>query len=253
MAYNHGVRILENPTSIAAPTIGTSALQVVVGVSPVNLAEKPYESTNVVKLAYSLEEASAAVGYSKNLKDYNLNQSINATFVKFAVAPIALINVLDPKKHKDAIPKTTCHVDAMQATVKIEGILLDTLVVENGENILKVDTDYIAGFDDDGYTVITLLESGVGKDAVSLEISGDKIDPSKVTIIDIIGGYDANTGKESGLELIRQVYPLYGIVPGLISSPGYSKNPAVASVIAAKCLKINGVFTCEGIVDLIVQ
>ena len=250
MAYYHGVRVLENPTSLTTPIVSTAALQVVVGISPVNLAEKPYESTNVVKLAYSFSEAAAAVGYSDNLKDYNLNQSINATFKQFAVAPIVLINVLDPTKHKEAIAKETCIVDTLQATVKIEGILLDTLVVENGETTLQADIDYVTSFDTEGYAVITLLESGAAKEATSLSISGDKIDPSKVTINDIIGGYNVSTGKESGLELIRQVYPLFGITPGLISSPGYSKNPSVAAVMAAKCLNINGHFTCECIVDL---
>lgn len=250
MSYNRGVRILENPTSLTAPTVGKAAFQVVVGVSPVNLAEDPYNATNVVKLAYNLAEASAAVGYSKNLKDYNLNQSVSATFAKFAVAPIALINVLDPKKHKDTIPKMNCPVDALQATVSVEGLLLDTLIVESGETILQAEVDYITNFDERGQAVITLLESGAGKDAVTLSVTGDKIDPSKVTSADIIGGYNVSTGKESGLELIRQVYPLYGMVPGLILSPGYSKDPAVASIMAAKCLKINGLFTCECIVDL---
>lgn len=55
---------------------------------------------------------------------------------------------------------------------------------------------------------------------------------------------------ESGLELVRQVYPSTGMVPGLITSPGYSKDPAVAAVMVSKCLKINGVFTCECIADL---
>ncbi|MEY8330127.1 phage tail sheath family protein [Lachnospiraceae bacterium 48-33] len=250
MAYNHGVRILENPTSLTAPILGTAAFQVVVGVSPVNLAADPYKATNEVKLAYSFAEASAAVGYSNNLKDYTLNQSISATFKKFAVAPIALINVLDPKKHKDAIPKKSYQVDALQATVDIEGILLDTLVIESGETTLQVDTDYVTSFDDNGYAVITLLEDGAGKDATSLSVSGDKIDPSKVTSNDIVGGYNVSTGKESGLELVRQVYPLFGMTPGLITAPGYSKDPVVASVMAAKCLKINGIFTCECIVDL---
>ena len=250
MAYNHGVRILENPTSLTAPILGTAAFQVVVGVSPVNLAEDPYKATNIVKIAYSFPEASAAVGYSNNLKDYNLNQSISATFKKFAVAPIALINVLDPKKHKTEIPKTTCQVDALQATVGIEGILLDTLVVEAGETTLQADVDYITGFDDDGYAVITLLESGAGAEATTLSVSADKIDPSQVTSKDIIGGYNVSTGKESGLELVRQVYPLLGMTPGLLTSPGYSKDPAVASVMAAKCLNINGLFTCECITDL---
>lgn len=117
MAYEHGVRIIENPTSLTHPLIGTAAFQVAVGVSPVNLAKDPYKSTNVVKIAHNLAEASEAVGYSKNLKDYNLNQSISATFVKFAVGPIALINVLDPKKHKTAISAKEYPVDALQATV----------------------------------------------------------------------------------------------------------------------------------------
>ena len=250
MAYNHGVRILEKPTSLTAPILSTAAFQVVIGVSPVNLAEDPYKATNIVKFAYSFAEASAAVGYSNNLKDYTLNQSISATFKKFAVAPIALINVLDPKKHKDAIPKKSYQVDSMQVTVNIEGILLDTLVVESGETELQKDTDYITGFNDDGYAVITLLESGAGAEATTLSISGEKIDPSKVTKNDIIGGYNVSTGKESGLELVRQVYPLFGMTPGLLTSPGYSKDPSVASVMAAKCLKINGLFTCECIVDL---
>lgn len=176
MAYNHGVRILENPTSLTAPIIGMAALQVVVGVSPVNLAEDPYKATNVVKFAYSFKEAKEAVGYSDNLKDYTLNQSISATFKKFAVAPIALINVLDPKKHKASVQKTAFRVDALQAIVNIEGMLLDTLVVEAGETTLQEDVDYIAGFDDDGYAVITLLESGAGAEATTLNISGDKIE-----------------------------------------------------------------------------
>lgn len=250
MAYKHGVEILENPTSLASPIVGGSSIQVAVGVSPVNLAQEPYQSTNVVKLAYSLAEASAAVGYSQNLKDYNLNQSMDMTFEKFAVAPIALINVLDPKKHKDSVPKQSYPVNSRQAVINTEGILLDKLVVENGETALQADVDYIASFDNEGYAVVTLLEDGAGKDAVSLDISGEKIDPSKVTKEDIIGGYDAATGKESGLELIRQVYPLSGLVPGIITSPGYSKDPAVAAVMAAKCIKVNGVFTCECVVDL---
>ena len=230
MAYNRGVKILENPTSLAAPVLGTAALQVVVGVSPVNLAEDPYNATNVPKLAYSLAEASAAVGYSGNLKDYNLNQSISATFVKFAVAPLILINVLDPKKHKEALPATDCKINSMQAVLGHEGVLLDTIVVKSGENKLQEGADYIASFDNEGFAVVTLLETGSAAEAESLNISCDRIDPSKVTSGDIVGGYDVSAKKESGLELIRQVYPLFGMVPGLVTSPGYSKDPVVASV-----------------------
>ena len=36
MAYNHGVRVAENPTSLMAPIEGTAGLQVIIGVAPVN-------------------------------------------------------------------------------------------------------------------------------------------------------------------------------------------------------------------------
>ncbi len=250
MAYNHGVRVLENPTSLAVPILGTAGLQVAVGVSPVNLASDPYHAANVVKLAYSFSEASAAVGFSDNLEQYNLNQSISATFKKFAVAPIILINVLDPKKHKADVEEKSYNVKDMQAVVDVEGMLLDKVVVKNEETELKEGTDYIAGFDSKGYVVVTLLESGSADSATKLNISGEKIEPSLVTAEDIIGGYDAATGKESGLELIRQIHPLFGMVPGILTSPGYSRDPAVAAVMAAKCLNINGIFKCECIVDL---
>lgn len=250
MDYNRGVRIRENATSFAAPVLGTAGLQVAVGVSPVNLAEDPYHATNVAKIAYSLEEASAAVGFSGNLKDYNLNQSISATFKMFAVAPIILVNVLDPERHKASVEKTECTVQDMQAVLGVEGMLLDKVVVEHEGTELKEGTDYIVSFDGDGYVVATLLEDGSAAEAKKLLISGVRIDPSLVEAKDIIGGYDAVTGKESGMELIRQVYPLFGMVPGIITSPGYSRDPDVAAVMAIKCLGINGVFTCECIVDI---
>lgn len=250
MAYNHGVRVLETPTSTAVPILGTAGLQVAFGVSPVNLAEDPYDATNKVKIAYNFAEAAAAVGYSNNLKAYTLNQSISATFKKFAVAPIILINVLDPKKHKTAVAETEYPVQDMQATITIEGILLDTLTVKNGDVELVADADYMTSFDDDGYAVITLIDEGSASRASKLTIAGDRIDPSQVTAKDIIGGYNVSTGAESGFELIRQIYPLFSMTPGIITAPGYSKDPAVASVMAAKCVNINGVFKCECIADL---
>lgn len=38
MPYQHGVRVLEQATSIVAPILGTAGLQVVFGTAPINLA-----------------------------------------------------------------------------------------------------------------------------------------------------------------------------------------------------------------------
>ena len=41
MAYQHGITVLEQATSLTAPIKGDSAIQVVFGTAPINLAEDP--------------------------------------------------------------------------------------------------------------------------------------------------------------------------------------------------------------------
>ena len=72
MAYNHGVRVQEQETSIVAPITGTAGLQVVIGTAPVNLAADPYAVTNVPIIAYSYKEAAQQLGYSDDFKKYTL-------------------------------------------------------------------------------------------------------------------------------------------------------------------------------------
>ncbi len=247
MAYNHGVRVQENGTSLVAPIEGTAGLQVIVGVAPVNLAEDPYAATNTPLLAYSFAEASAAVGYCDDFASYNICESIDASFRVMNVAPIVLINVLDPNTHRAALEEQEVAVEDGVATVEVFGILKDKLVVKNGDSELTADEDYVVTFDDDGYAVITLVEPG---ETTSLTVSGYVIDPLQITYTDIIGGYNVSTGEEKGLEVIRQVFPKLQLTPGLIVCPGWSKNPNVGAAIAAKCTGINGVFSCEAIVDL---
>ena len=100
MAYNHGIRIEEQATSIVAPITGSAGLQVVIGTAPINLAKDPYSVTNVPLIAYSFSEAASQLGYSDDFKKFTLCQSMDASFRIFNVAPIIFINVLDPKKHK---------------------------------------------------------------------------------------------------------------------------------------------------------
>lgn len=250
MAYNHGVRVQEQATSLVAPITGTAGLQVIIGTAPVNLAADPYKATNVPMIAYSFSEAVEQLGYSDDFKNYTLCQSMDACFRVFNVAPIILINVLDPAKHKKANESATVKVESMQATVEVAGILADTVEVSSGEATLETGTDYIATFDDDGYLVISLTAGGKGAAVTELTVKSSSIDPTKVEESDIIGGYNASTGAESGMELIRQIYPKFGMTPGLLLAPGWSHKPNVGVVLAAKCEEINGVFTCECILDI---
>jgi len=250
MAYNHGIRVLENATSVAAPITGTAGLQVVFGTAPVNLAEDPEAAVNKPVIAYSFAEAVKQLGYSDDFTKYTLCQSMDASFRVFGVGPVVFINVLDPAKHKKVNTSTSVTVTNMQAVVDVEGILLNTLSVSNASTELVSGIDYIASFNDYGYVVITLLAGGGGAAAATLSVSSTSIDPAMVTETDIIGGYNVSTGAETGIEALRFVYPKFGMTPGLLLAPGWSHKQNVSAVLAAKCKEINGLFQCECLIDL---
>ena len=119
MAYKHGVYIFEQDTSLTTPIEGTAGLQVIVGTAPINMVKDPYKVANVPQVCYSFAEAVANVGYSDDFKSFTLCQSIDASFRVFNVAPIILINVLDPSKaaHVTAVEPTGYTLVNGQATL----------------------------------------------------------------------------------------------------------------------------------------
>lgn len=98
MAYFHGVYNSEIDTSLTAPIQGSAGLQVIFGTAPIHLSRDPAAAVNKPMLCYSFAECQQNVGYSDNFKDFTLCQSIDACFRVFNVAPIILVNVLDPGK-----------------------------------------------------------------------------------------------------------------------------------------------------------
>lgn len=254
MGYKHGIYVDEEPTKLVAPVL-CEFPQLVFGVAPINLVDDPYSVTNTPIVVYSMDDAKKKLGYSENIKDYTLCQSMDASFKYFAVAPVIMVNVLNPSKHKAEVEAADYLVVNKQAKIEIQGLLLDTLVVKDnssGESgmQLNVDEDYIASFDENGNAIITVLSTGTAASATKLNIAGTKIDPSKVTSVDIIGGHDAETGDDTGIELIRRIFPTTGYVPGIVLAPKYSKDPIVSATIAAKLEKVNECFTLEAVVDL---
>ncbi|MGG7200762.1 phage tail sheath family protein [Clostridium butyricum] len=246
MAYNHGVRVQENPTSLVVPVTGTAGLQIIFGTAPINKVKDPYKATNKLMIAYSFSECVEQLGYSDDFSNYTLCQSMDVNFRVMNIAPIILCNVLDAKRHKKNNEKQELNVVNSQATLKLDGVLLDTVVVKNEESTLTKDTDYIVEFDSNGFVLITLVNEGIN----SISVESTSIDPEAVTAEDIIGGYDAVSGVETGLELVRQVYPKFSLTPGQLLAPGWSKDVNVATVLAAKTEEINGVFSCQCLIDL---
>lgn len=254
MPYTHGVYVQENPTSVVAPLTSDSAVQVVVGTAPVNLLDDPASAVNKPLLVNSFAEAAAKVGYSDSFDKFTLCQSIDTSFRVFNVAPLVLINVLDPATHKTAVEPSLKTITSGQVLIEEEGILKAGFTVKNEAAAVAydIDDDYTLEFDNDGYMVVSVVAGGqiAIDEETKLTINYDKLDPSAVGESDIVGTYTIATGKYTGLENVSQVYPRLGIVPGLILAPGWSHKPTVGAALTAKTTAINGVFTANCLKDI---
>lgn len=249
-AYKHGVYVSEQETSLVAPVEGTAGLQVIFGTAPVNMLDNPAAAVNKPQLVYSYAEAVAAVGYVPDFAKYTLCESISANFTVVNTAPLILVNVLDPAKHSSTIGEESVDVEDGVAVLDKDGVLLEGLTVKNEETPLERDVDYTTSFNNDGTLNIVLLDGGAGSGASTLTVSGKRIDPDKVTPSDIVGGVDIETGDESGLEVVRQIYPRFSMTPGILMAPRFSKDATVTAALQAKTTEINSVFRAVCIVDI---
>ena len=250
MAYKHGIYGSEVPTSLIPMTQVNAGLPVVVGTAPVHLAESAAKPNTPV-LCYKYDEAVEAFGYSEEWEKYTLCEFMKSHFSLFNVAPVVFINVLDPSIHKETVTDATVTMTDKIGKVNAPVILSTLQVKATADGDAKtLNVDYTAGYDSDGELVITALDGGSLESATSIHVTYDAVDASKVESSDIVGGVDTSTGAYMGLECVAQVYPKFGLIPGLILAPGWSHNSEVAAVMVAKSTKINARFEAVALADI---
>lgn len=246
MAYMHGIRVIEQPTTMPTPVKNEAGVPIIFGTAPVNLAKDPDNATNVLFLCETFQDAKNALGYSDDYEHYTLCQSMDAHFKMFGVGPVVFCNVLDPAVHKTTETENDLAVEDGIAISENTGILTNGLTVSDEGGAMTIDTDYTLSFNDEGKLVITVIKVGVA----SVSISGNRLNPGAVQASDIIGSYDPEAGTETGLEMVRKVFPKFSLAPSLLACPGWSKKPEIALAMAEKCVDVNGIFKCECVVDL---
>lgn len=239
MAFFHGIKVQEKQTQIVAPVQVDSAVQVVVGLAPINMGS--VADPLVPQVAYSYEEAVAKMGMSDNHLSYTICESIKLSFAIYNVAPLVMINVLDPSKHKQQ--KTTVSVSVIDGKAELpeEGVLLPSVQLTQSEQALEEGIDYHIGFIGSGKALIERIEGGkITGPTATLKATYDVLDPELVTEDDIV----------AGVQKIREVYPRFGIVPGSLIVPGFSGKPKVYNAMTAKTQNLNGAFRYHCLVDL---
>ncbi|WP_295157130.1 phage tail sheath family protein [Selenomonas sp. AE3005] len=255
MAYFHGVKANEVPTSVVTPVATTAGLPVVFGTAPVHLTDNPKAYVNKPVICYSWGEAVAALGYSDDWDKYTLCEAMYSQFKLYAVKPIIFVNVLNPDVHKAGVAGVEKAVSADKKLLLDEPVILSSLKVKATAESTKdavLGTDYTAAYDEDGKLLITILPDGALASNESVVLTYDKVDPAAVTANTVIGGVDL-AGNPTGMELIDSIYTIFGMVPGIVAAPGWSENPTVAAVMKAKCLNISELFRCICLTDVDTQ
>lgn len=140
MAYNHGVKVSEKPTSILPPVSVSAGVPFIVGTAPVNMSDE--SNVNKPVLCSSYAEAVAAFGYMPPVADasglkkyeYTISEFIYSQFALFGASPVIIVNVLDPAKHKQAASATSIILGADgSAVIEESGVILSSLLI--GEDI----------------------------------------------------------------------------------------------------------------------
>lgn len=252
MAYKHGIYTSEVPTSLVPMTQVDAGLIIAFGTAPVHLATEPAE-VNTPILCYTYTEAVKALGYSDDWENYTLCEVMKSQFAMFNMAPVVFINVLDPAKHKTVVTKAEYDLNDGVAIVN-EPVLLAGIkayaAADSEAAELVADTDYTVAHDDEGHLVVTALQGGALASAAKVYVSYTKLNPDAVVPNDIVGGIDIITNKPEGLELIDEIYPRFGLVPGIIIAPGWSHDVNVSAVMKAKEHNICGHFNAISICDI---
>ena len=151
MALNeHGVYITERETSLISPINGTAGLQVVFGTAPVNLTDDPQGAVNTPVIAYTYAEAAQQLGYSDDWQKYSLCMEVYSAFMLYKIAPVFVVNVLDPAKHRTEEKAASYTPVENRVELPLE-VIADSVKVENktkGEDfeVFYTDTACIVEF-----------------------------------------------------------------------------------------------------------
>lgn len=238
----HGINTFKDDTGIVAVSTAAVGIPYFIGAWPCHLGGG---FTGKPQIATTYTEAKELGGYSKEWRTesgapkWSLCQAMYAHFVLGGMSPAIFYNLYDPATHKKAVPADT--FDVTDHTVEITGdaLINDNLVIKDTDTALVKGTDYDV-FYADGAVCIELIEGAAHYDAAQLTIGYDVADLSAITAEDV----------EMAVETVEMCRSVVGIFPDLLCAPGWSTNPTIAAVMAAKAPSINGLFRAKAVVDI---
>ena len=249
--FFHGAKASKQATSVSTPVTADSSIHFIVGAAPAHMVGGKVNEPVYVS---SYSEAVEAMGYSEDWKKYDICEEVYASFKLYQNGPVVIVNVLDPKRHLAGDTTEDMQLAGGTLDLPLEA-LADTVTVKGYDGEEALTQEYEKGVDydllyTDGVLRLERIAGGkITSDTATLNVKYNAVDPTKVTKVDIIGGYDVNTKKSSGFELVDSVFPKFRVIPTLFLAPNFSHDSEVAAVMAAKAENINGLFKGKALID----
>lgn len=240
----HGINTFKDDTGSVAVQVAACGIPFFIGAWPCHTAKG---FTGKPQYCTSYDEAVEYGGYSSEWRNddgspkWSLCQAAYAHLKLAGMSPAIFYNIYDPKTHKRAVEASGYLVEEHSVKLPLDAIKNGNLVIKADgiEDALVEDVDFEAYYTSKSLC-IELLEESAAYSAASLTVAYDTADPSLITAEDV----------EMAVEAVEMCYSVIGIVPDLLCAPGWSKNPTVAAVMAAKAPSINGLFRAKAVVDL---
>lgn len=232
--YKHGISITEVATKSVETGKSEAIIPVFVGIAPTNLVNTTAVNTPI--LINSIDEAKEKIGYIDNFEKYTLCEAVKASFYLSKIAPIIVINVLDKTKHIAAVTESEYAVINKKITLDKE-IIKESVVIKNMENNTEYEEneDYTLNYNVEGNLIVEVLT-----DFTQCKISYNKLDIEAITEEEIL----------DGIEKVKEVYPKFNLVPGIIAVPGYSSQEKVKDKLMQITENINGLFSAITVLDI---
>jgi phage tail sheath protein FI len=257
MAFFHGVRTRQVPTSLIPAARVNASLVMAFGTAPIHRLSPEAQAAampgNII-LAFSNADAGQFLGIDStndNFGKWGLSEVAFSQFTLFGVAPVIFANVFDPNVHNKQVTN--------ESLLFVQG----TTTLANPDligNLTLTDTDSVGYSEEVDYTInrVTGVVNVVENSPLEAALAIQKVitaqyryaAPELATPNDCIGGFDVATGISTGLELVEVAFPRFSMIPGILLCPNFSVDPTVAAIMSAKTQNINGVFNAVAFADI---
>ena len=233
MAYKHGTYQSETTSDINLPVVLDYGY-FIVGTAPIHKVKKENRKVNEVVRLGTLKEAVYYFGDTYD-QDFSISQAVKTFFELYGVAPLYVVNILNPEKHKKTgTTLTGLSVATGSTIIPNHKIIPESVVVKNNIDSQPI-VDATLMWTEKGLEIFAKPSNGN-----KIDVEFEEVDLSSVTKSQAIGGYEINTMKRTGLELLDEVFLKFSELPAFVDVPDFSHESDVAAVMATKVKNING-------------